>query len=53
MGGGQLWNWLGGITTLFLVGIVLVNYKGVAAILGGLAILYGTAASASAPPKGP
>jgi hypothetical protein len=47
MQGGQLWTFLGGITMLFLVLIVLQNYKGVAGILGGLGSLYGTAAKAS------
>ena len=49
MEAGQLWNWLGGITTIVLVGIVLSNYKGVSSILGSLAILYGAAASAAHP----
>ena len=43
----DLATWLGGITSLFLVLIVLQNYKGVAGILKGLGGLYGTAANAS------
>jgi O-antigen ligase len=46
----DLWVWLGGITSLFLVLIVLQNYKGVAGILGGLGSLYGVAAVNSAKP---
>ena len=47
MQSGQLWTFMGGITTLFLVLIVLQNYKGVAGILSGFGSLDGAAAKAS------
>lgn len=49
--GGSVFGFLGGITTIVLVGVVLSNYKGVAAILNGLGGLYGAAAGASVPHK--
>lgn len=51
MDGSGVFKFLGGITTIVLVGVVLSNYKGVAAILNGLGGLYGAAAGASVPHK--
>jgi hypothetical protein len=51
MDGSGAGKWLGGITTVVLVGVVLTNYKGVAAILNGLGNLYGAAAQAANPHK--
>ena len=51
MDGSGVGKWLGGITTIVLVGVVLTNYKGVAAILNGLGNLYGAAAQAANPHK--
>lgn len=44
---GSVWNWLGGITTIVLVGVVLSNGKNVSTILNGLGGLYKAAASAA------
>jgi hypothetical protein len=44
---GSLWNWLGGITTIVLAGVVLSNGKNVANILNGIGGLYGAAAGAA------
>jgi hypothetical protein len=44
---GSVWNWLGGITTIVLVGVVLSNGKNVAQILNSLGGLYGAAAGAA------
>lgn len=44
---GGLWNWLGGITTIVLAGVVLSNGGNVANILNGLGNLYGAAAGAA------
>jgi hypothetical protein len=44
---GSVWNWLGGITTIVLVGVVLSNGANVANILKGLGSLYGAAAGAA------
>lgn len=49
MQGSSVFNWLGGITTIVLVGVVVSNGKGVAQILNGLAGLYKAAASAAHP----
>ena len=51
MQGSSVFNFLGGITTIVLVGVVLSNYQGVAAILQGLGGLYSAAAGASTPHK--
>lgn len=44
---GSVWNWLGGITTIVIVGVVLSNGANVANILKGLGSLYGSAAGAA------
>lgn len=44
---GSLWNWLGGITTIVLAGVVLSNGANVANILKGLGSLYSSAATAA------
>ena len=49
--GSAVFNWLGGITTIVLVGIVVSNGSGVGQILNGLAGLYKAAASAAHPTK--
>lgn len=49
--GSGLFGFLGGITTIVLVGVVLSNYKGVAGIMNGLGGLYTAAAGASTPHK--
>lgn len=45
--GSSVFNWLGGITTIVIVGVVLSNGKNVATILGGLGNLYSAAAGAA------
>jgi hypothetical protein len=47
--GGGLFKFLGGITTLFVVAVVVSNGKGVGQILNGLGNLYGNAAKAAHP----
>jgi len=49
MQGSSVFNWLAGITTIVLVGIVVSNGSGVAQILNGLGDLYKAAASAAHP----
>ena len=44
---GSVWNWLGGITTIVLVGVVLSNGKNVASVLTGIGGLYSAAAGAA------
>ena len=48
-GGGGLFAFLGGITTLFVIVVVLNNSKGVAGILNSLGGLYGHATAAAKP----
>ena len=43
MDGGELWGFLGGITTLFVIVVVMNNYKGVANTITALGNLYGSA----------
>lgn len=45
--GGAAWNWLGGITTVVLVGVVLGNAANLANVLNGIAGLYSAAAGAA------
>jgi len=52
MQGSSLFNWLGGITTIVIIGIVVSNGKGVAQILNGLGGLYKAAASSAHPAAG-
>lgn len=47
MQGNSVFNWLGGVTMIVLVGVVLSNGKNVATILTGLGNLYGAAAGAA------
>ncbi len=47
--GGGLFKFLGGITTLFVIAVVVSNGKGVGQILNGLGGLYGNAAKAAHP----
>ena len=49
MDGGGFFKWAGGITTLFVIVVVLNNSKGVAGILNSLGGLYGHATSAAKP----
>lgn len=44
---GSVFNWLGGITMVVLVGVVVSNGKNVASILTGLGQLYTAAAGAA------
>jgi hypothetical protein len=46
-GGNSVFNWLGGITMIVLVGVVVSNGKNVANILNGIAKLYSTAAGSA------
>lgn len=48
----SVFNWLGGITMIVLVGVVVSNGKNVASILTGLGNLY-TAAAGSAKAASP
>jgi hypothetical protein len=50
--GGGLFKFLGGITTLFVIAVVVSNGKGVGQILNGLGGLYGNAAKAAHPAAG-
>ena len=49
MQGSSVFNWLGGITTIVLVGIVVSNGGGVGQILTGLGNLYRAAAQSAHP----
>jgi hypothetical protein len=49
MDGSGIFNFLGGITTLFVIVVVLNNSKGIGQILTALGKLYGTATKASVP----
>jgi len=57
-GAGSFWNWLGGLSLVVIVGVVVTNGKNVGSILNGLAYLYGSVAAAATggkppnPPKG-
>jgi hypothetical protein len=51
MDGGGVFKFLGGITTLFVVAVVVSNGAGVGSILSGLGNLYGNAAKAAHPTK--
>ena len=49
MDGSSVFNFLGGITTLFVIVAVLNNSKGVGGILNSLGNLYGHATKAAQP----
>jgi len=49
MDGSGFFKYLGGITTLFVIVVVLNNSKGVAGILNSLGGLYGHATQAAKP----
>lgn len=43
MEGGELFNYLAGITTLFVIVVVMNNYQGVANVITSMGNLYGAA----------
>lgn len=43
MDGGEVFGWAMGITTLFVIVVVMNNYKGVANVITAMGNLYGSA----------
>ena len=43
MEGGELFTWAAGITTLFVIVVVMQNFRGVANVITSLGNLYGSA----------